>query len=113
MSTDNNCFYCTKDQRLKDLMIEVCQLSASTLYLFKEQTYRGRCIVAYKGHKRELFELNENELALYTNDIAKAASAMNKAFSPDKINYATYGDLVSQRLRQIKYTKLFTFPSFI
>lgn len=95
MNSDNNCFYCTKDQRLKDLMIEVCQLSASTLYLFREQTYRGRCIVAYKGHKRELYELDEKELEIYTKDISKAAYAINKAFSPDKINYATYGDLVS------------------
>ena len=92
---DSNCFYCTKDQRLHDLMIEVCELSASTLYLFKEQTYKGRCIVAFKGHKRELFEMNEKELELYTRDVARAAKAIKKAFEADKINYAAYGDRVS------------------
>lgn len=92
MSTENTCFYCEKDQRLYDLMIEICPLDVSTLYLFKEQTYKGRCIVAYKGHVNELFELPEEELELYMKDVAKAATAMKKAFSPDKINYGAYSD---------------------
>ena len=52
--SQNDCFYCTKDERLDSLMMEVCELSASTLYLFKDQTYKGRCIVACKEHKREI-----------------------------------------------------------
>jgi diadenosine tetraphosphate (Ap4A) HIT family hydrolase len=92
MSTENTCFYCEKDQRLYDLMIEICQLDVSTLYLFKEQTYRGRCLVAYKGHVNELFELQETELKSYIKDVAKAAAAMKKAFSPNKINYGAYSD---------------------
>lgn len=90
MSSD--CFYCNKDQRLKDLMIEVCRLGVSTLYLFKEQTYRGRCVVAYKEHINELFELEEKELALFMLDVTRAANAIKKAFSPDKINYGAYSD---------------------
>jgi len=92
MSTENTCFYCEKDHRLYDLMIEICPLEVSTLYLFKEQTYRGRCIVTYKGHVNELFELQEKELELYMKDVAKAATAMKKAFSPNKINYGAYSD---------------------
>jgi ATP adenylyltransferase len=90
MSSD--CFYCTKDQRQKDLMIEICQMDVSTLYLFKEQTYRGRCIVAYKGHVNELFELPGKELELFMQDVTRAARAINSAFSPDKINYGAYSD---------------------
>lgn len=92
MSAEATCFYCEKDQRLDDLMIEICQLEVSTLYLFKEQTYRGRCLVAYKGHVNELFELQEKELEAYIKDVAKAAAAMKKAFSPNKINYGAYSD---------------------
>lgn len=92
MSAEATCFYCEKDQRLDDLMIEICQLEVSTLYLFKEQTYRGRCLVAYKGHVNELFELQEKELEAYIKDVAKAANAMKKAFSPNKINYGAYSD---------------------
>lgn len=92
MSAETTCFYCEKDHRLYDLMIEICQLDVSTLYLFKEQTYRGRCLVAYKGHVNELFELQETELKSYIKDVAKAAAAMKKAFSPNKINYGAYSD---------------------
>ena len=93
MNTDNPCMYCAKDQRLTDLMIEICELDASILYLFKEQTYKGRCVLAYKKeHKNEIFELSEDELILFTKDIAKVAKAVSKAFNPGKINYGAYGD---------------------
>ena len=87
-----DCLYCRKDQRLTDLMIEITPLQVSTLYLFKEQTYRGRCVVAYHGHVNELFELSDTELALFTQDVARAARAMKKAFNPAKINYGAYSD---------------------
>lgn len=93
MATDNPCMYCAKDQRLTDLMIEVCELDASTLYLFKEQTYKGRCVLAYKKeHKKEIFELSDEELTLFTKDVARVAKAVSKAFNPGKINYGAYGD---------------------
>ncbi|MCB2290584.1 HIT family protein [Clostridium sp. CS001] len=92
MSFNNDCFYCVKDERLTDLMIEICELESSTLYLFKEQTYRGRCIVAYNGHKSELFDLSDEECSLYMKDVARVAGALSKAFSPDKINYGAYAD---------------------
>lgn len=85
--------YCAKDQRLTDLMIEVCELDASILYLFKEQTYPGRCVVAYKKeHKDEIFELSESELTLFSKDIARVAQAVKTAFNAGKINYGAYGD---------------------
>ena len=87
-----DCFYCRKDQRLADLMIEVAPLQVSTIYLFKEQTHPGRCIVAYKGHVNELFELPETELALFMQDVARAARAIKTAFNPAKINYGAYSD---------------------
>ncbi|MET0262339.1 MAG: HIT family protein [Rariglobus sp.] len=87
-----DCLYCRQDQRLTDLMIEVAPLGVSTLYLFKEQTYRGRCVVAYRGHVNELFELPEAELALFMKDVADAARAMKAAFNPAKINYGAYSD---------------------
>ena len=70
MSNENTCFYCEKDERLTDLMLEICKLKVSTLYLFKEQTYKGRCVVAYKGHINELYELgficlDEYQIAMF------------------------------------------------
>ena len=92
MSHLPDCLYCRKDQRLTDLMIEVAPLEVSTLYLFKEQTFHGRCIVAYNGHVNELYELPEAELARFMQDVARAAGAMKAAFNPAKINYGAYSD---------------------
>jgi ATP adenylyltransferase len=89
-----DCQYCTKDRRLSDLMIEICALQVSTLYLFREQTYRGRCIVALNAHQTELFSLDDGTLHRFSQDVARAAQAVQKAFKPGKINYAVYGDLV-------------------
>lgn len=87
-----DCFYCRKDQRLDELMIEVAPLGVSTLYLFKEQTHQGRCVVAYQGHINELFELPDSEVALFMQDVAHAARAIQAAFHPAKINYGAYSD---------------------
>lgn len=92
MSNENTCFYCEKDQRLDDLMIKISDLNVSTVYLFKEQSYKGRCVVAYKNHVNELFELEDKELELFMKDVKKVAAAMKKAFSPNKINYGAYSD---------------------
>jgi diadenosine tetraphosphate (Ap4A) HIT family hydrolase len=92
MSDLPDCLYCRQDQRLHDLMIEVATLSASTLYLFKEQSHRGRCVVAYRGHVNELFELPHDELILFTQDVARAAKAIKAAVGAKKINYGAYSD---------------------
>ncbi|MBD7912753.1 MULTISPECIES: HIT family protein [Clostridium] len=92
MSFDKECFYCVKDQRLTDIMIEICELEASILYLFKEQTYRGRCLIAFKGHKSEMFELTEEERNSFAKDIATVGQALHNAFLPKKVNYGAFAD---------------------
>ncbi|MDT8718720.1 HIT family protein [Clostridium sp. 19966] len=92
MSNENSCFYCEKDQRLDDLMIKISKLQASTVYLFREQTYKGRCVVAYDKHVKELYELNAEELAAFMGDVTKVARAIQKAFGADKINYGAFSD---------------------
>lgn len=84
--------YCMEDERRDNLMIEIGKLSVSTVFLFKEQTYRGRCNVVYNGHVKELFQLDDQELVAYMKDVKKVAEAVDKAFQPNKINYGAYGD---------------------
>lgn len=89
---NNNCLYCNKNEIQKDLMIEICELNVSTVFLFKEQTYKGRCIVAYKDHSKELFDLKGDELLAFMEDVNAVARAINEAYSPVKINYGAYSD---------------------
>ena len=92
MNFDKNCFYCSKGENLDSQMIKICDLEVSTVYLFKEQTYKGRCNVVFKEHKSEITDLTEEEASAFINDMRKAAKAIQKTFNPGKINYGAYAD---------------------
>ena len=90
-----DCFYCTKDQRLQDLMIPMAELTWSDVYLFRDQKHYGRCVVALKEHKTELFQLSEEQRNGFFAEVSAVARAIAEHTKADKINYAIYGDLVS------------------
>jgi diadenosine tetraphosphate (Ap4A) HIT family hydrolase len=92
MDKSIDCLYCQRNELQKSLMIEICDLSVSTLFLFKEQSHPGRCVVAYKDHVNELFELSETNRNEFMADVCQVATAIKKAFSATKINYGAYSD---------------------
>lgn len=61
----SDCFYCENGEKLHSLMIEICELPYSKVYLNRDQKHKGRCIVAFKEHKTEYFQLTEKEIAGY------------------------------------------------
>ncbi|MDR1319476.1 MAG: HIT family protein [Treponema sp.] len=87
---DTNCRYCTGAD---DISIKVADLETSSLLLTRDQTYKGRCILALKDHKTEVFRMAPDELAAWARDLSRAAKALWETFSPGKINYAAFGDL--------------------
>ncbi len=92
---DQNCAYCMREEKpelLDAFGVYICDLSVSSLILFKEQSHPGRCIVAYKDHVSELVNLSEAERDAFFADVARAAKAIHAAFHPDKVNYGAYGD---------------------
>ncbi|MDO4215999.1 MAG: HIT family protein [Bacteroidales bacterium] len=91
-SDPKECLYCTNNETQKKLMIEVCHLSVSRLFVFKEQTYHGRCLVAYDGHVNDLNELSDSQRNAFMADVTKVTRAMQKVFNPEKINYGAYSD---------------------
>ena len=86
-SDPKECLYCQNNETLKNLMIEIAHLNVSRVFLFKEQTYRGRCLVAYDRHVNDLFELTDEERNAFMADVTRVTRAMDKAFAPEKINY--------------------------
>lgn len=87
-----DCIYCQRNQQQKDIMIEICDLNVSTLFLFKEQSYEGRCVVAYKDHVKELFELSVEERNAFMDDVCHVAETLSRVFHPAKINMGMYSD---------------------
>lgn len=96
MYTDeNDCLYCQNNTALSELMIEITHLSVSKVFLFKEQTYWGRCLVAYDGHIDDLNELSDDERNAFMSDVVRVTRAMKKIFQPAKINYGSFSDRLS------------------
>lgn len=89
---DQNCGYCMRGELLDAFGIYICELSVSTLILFREQSHPGRCIVAYKEHAGDMTELTGEERSAFFADVNRVAKALHAAFHPDKINYGSYGD---------------------
>lgn len=55
-------------------MIEIAHLEVSTLYLFKEQTHPGRCVVAYKEHAGGQTDIPEGEWVKFMLDTRRAVN---------------------------------------
>jgi len=89
---DKNCAYCMENELLDAFGIKICDLTDSKLYLFKEQSHKGRVIVAHKKHVSEIVDLTAEERAVFMEDIARVSNALHKAFNPKKVNYGAYGD---------------------
>lgn len=108
----SECLYCQKLPILDELMIKICDLEVSQLFLFKEQSYKGRCNVVYKDHGIEFHELKDAERNAFMKDVAKVGKAIQAAFNPTKINYGAYSDTLTHIHMHIapKYKDGYGFP---
>lgn len=95
VSPISECLYCQKLPILDELMIKICDLEVSQLFLFKEQSHPGRCNVVYNYHGIELHELSEKERNAFMSDVAKVGKAIQRAYNPDKVNYGAFADTLT------------------
>ena len=86
------CGYCAEGAYLDVFGIKVCELPATKVYLFKEQSHEGRTIVASKLHVSEITALTDEERAAFFTDVDRVAKAIHRLYSPTKVNYGAYGD---------------------
>lgn len=89
---DQNCAYCMKGALVEKFGYFVMELKTSNLYLFKEQSHKGRVIVAHKKHVSEITALTDEERNDFFQDINNVANAIHTIFKPNKVNYGAYGD---------------------
>ncbi|MCR5083910.1 MAG: HIT domain-containing protein [Succinivibrionaceae bacterium] len=88
-----DCMYCNKNDKLRSLMIEVGELPYSTLYLFRDQRHRGRCVLAFRGrHVDEMYRLTEEERNGFFADAARVQQAIANLVHPGKMNCGIFGD---------------------
>lgn len=89
---DTNCAYCMKGELVAKFGYPICDMKSGYLYLFKEQSKKGRVILAHHKHVSELIELTDEERNEFFADIAAVSRALHKLYNPDKVNYGAYGD---------------------
>jgi len=92
MEKDLNCAYCMEGELVAKFGIKICDLTTSKLYLFKEQSHKGRVIIAHNYHVGDMTQLTDEERTAFFADVAKVSKALQTAFCPDKVNYGAYGD---------------------
>ncbi|PLS32046.1 histidine triad (HIT) protein [Bifidobacterium margollesii] len=86
------CAYCDEGPALDAFGIKIYELPASKVVLFKEQSHKGRVIVASKHHVSEIVELSKEDRDAFFDDVDRVAKAVHATFHPDKVNYGAYGD---------------------
>lgn len=88
------CPYCQQDETLCSFAYPVCSLSSSSLYLFREQSYPGRCLLVLNRHAEEYSQLTSEERQALQEDLYKVSQALEKLYHPGKINLGVFGDTV-------------------
>ena len=87
-----DCSYCAEGALLDAFGIKLCELPMSKVILFKEQSHKGRVIVACKRHVDDITDLTRDERAAFIEDVNRVAKVLHQLFKPDKINFGAYGD---------------------
>jgi diadenosine tetraphosphate (Ap4A) HIT family hydrolase len=73
----------------------VSRLSVSSLYLTKNQTYRGHCVLVLDvRHAVRPDQLSAEEWGAFCADLYKAETAVVRVTEPDHINVASLGNVV-------------------
>lgn len=90
-----NCPFCTLPPEQNEFMLKVADLDVSSLYLERNQTYPGYCLLIFnKRHVTGLERLSVEEHRQYSADLKKAAGAIFQTVRPEHMNYASLGNVI-------------------
>ncbi|HEY6507358.1 MAG TPA: HIT family protein, partial [Vicinamibacterales bacterium] len=89
------CWLCAPRPASNDHWDLVAALSASSLYLAKNQTYRGQCQLVFdRRHAARLDQLTAGEYAAFSGDLFAAQNAVVRTVRPDHVNIESLGNVV-------------------
>jgi diadenosine tetraphosphate (Ap4A) HIT family hydrolase len=76
-----------------DDVLWIAELSISTLFLYREQRFRGYCILSFSAWDATSLEaLNDAEYQQFMLDLRVASTAIRTALTPDHMNYELLGN---------------------
>jgi ATP adenylyltransferase len=87
------CYFCAPRQANNEYRLEIAHLSVSTLYLFRDQRFRGYCLLIFDPcHMHRLEELSDYEYSSFMHDLRITAQAIRRVCNPDHMNYECLGN---------------------
>lgn len=79
--------------RTNDDLIFIAALRISSLFLFRDQRYKGYCILSFDPYHATNFDaLPDEEYTAFMGDVRSASSAIRAAMKPDHMNYELLGN---------------------
>jgi len=72
----------------------IAEFEHSILVVGDHQYHRGYCVLLYKDHIRDLHNLPPEAQIGVFRDLMTATNAVVKTFQPDKMNHASFGNVV-------------------
>jgi diadenosine tetraphosphate (Ap4A) HIT family hydrolase len=95
LRSGHGCPLCAPRPRVSEWVYFVCTLPISTLYLSRDQSYRGTCALVYDpAHVTRPSELSEDAWRQFAADAWRAERAITLTFRPDHINLEYLGNTV-------------------
>jgi diadenosine tetraphosphate (Ap4A) HIT family hydrolase len=89
----SSCHLCAPREPNNEYRLEIASLSISTLYLFRDQRFRGYSLLTFdQHHATALEELSKGEYSTFMHDLRQAATAIRSALNPDHMNYECLGN---------------------
>src|SRR5262245_23074208 len=89
------CPLCTPRPERNELVYFICKLSVSSLYLARNQAYRGTCALVYDpGHVTRPSELERRAWLQFCDDAWHAELAVTQAFAPQHVTLECLGNTV-------------------
>lgn len=87
------CFFCKQENKWKRFHIK--SYTMWRLELHSNQCYLGRCLLALKDHKEDIFEITDTEREELYKVVPQIKKAISETFQPDMFNYTSLGNEVS------------------
>ena len=95
LAQGQNCPFDAPRAASTDSWEQIASLDVSTLYLAKNQAYRGHCILVLDlRHATRPDQLSAAEWNRFSADLHRAESAVVHAVKPDHINIASLGNVM-------------------
>lgn len=87
-----DCYLCPPRLSAHPGIILVACLSASSLFLQRDQRFRGHCCLILAEHVTRLDALPEKTYFAFMQDLRRSVSAIREAANPDHMNIALLGN---------------------